>query len=135
MTENFTHLHLHTDASIRHELGTVRQMMTRAKVMGFQQIAMTDHGTLANAITFSIEAAAAGIKPLIGLEGYVEFDGAIGHITLLADGMKGWHSLLLLNNKAHGSSFRQPAFTIDDLIKYSNGLVCLTGCIASPRSQ
>ncbi len=135
MTQNFTHLHLHTDASIRDGLGTVRRMMTRAKRMGFENIAMTDHGTLANAITFSIEAKAAGIKPLIGLEGYISFDGKIGHITLLADGMRGWNSLLLLNNKAHRSELRQPAFLIDDLVSHSDGLVCLTGCIASPFHQ
>lgn len=133
--KNFAHLHLHTDASIRDGLGTVPRMIGTAKKMGFRQIAMTDHGTLANAITFSMEANFQGIKPLIGLEGYIEFDGAIGHITLLADGMSGWNSLLSLNNLAHKSEFRQPAFRIDELKKYNSGLICLTGCVASPFHQ
>ena len=132
---NFTHLHLHTDASLRDGLGTVPRMVAQAKVLGFGALAMTDHGTLANAISFSIECKRAGIKPLIGLEGYVEEDGEIGHITLLADGNKGFNSLLKLNNIAHHSTFSQPAFTIPQLINNSDGLICLTGCIASPLQQ
>jgi DNA polymerase-3 subunit alpha len=131
----FAHLHLHTDASLRDGLGTVSRMIGKAKKMGFQQIAITDHGTLANAVTFSMEAHNQGLKPLIGLEGYVEFDGVVGHITLLADGMKGWNSLLSLNNDAHKSAYKQPAFSIDSLLKHADGLVCLTGCIASPFHQ
>lgn len=126
------HLHLHTDASIRDGLGPVSRMISRVKAMGFQSVAMTDHGTLANAISFSIEAKANGIKPIIGMEGYIALDGEIGHITLLANGNAGWHSLLELNNLAHASEFRQPAFTVDELVKHNDGLVCLTGCIASP---
>ncbi len=132
---DFAHLHLHTDASLRDGLGTVPRMMRAAKGLGFTKIAMTDHGTLANAITFSIEAKALGIKPLMGLEGYVAFDGQIGHITLLADGMAGWNSLLRLNNLAHAGTYRQPAFDIDQLLMNTDGLVCLTGCIASPLQQ
>ena len=131
----FAHLHLHTDASLRDGLGTVSRMISKAKSMGFRQIAMTDHGTLANAVTFTMEALAQKIKPLIGLEGYVEFDGEIGHITLLADGAEGWNSLLKLNNLAHDSEYRQPAFSIDSLVDNADGLVCLTGCIASPFQQ
>jgi DNA polymerase-3 subunit alpha len=131
----FTHLHVHTDASLRDGLGEVNRLMTHAKSLGFSHLAMTDHGTLANAVTFGIEAKLAGIKPVYGLEGYVEFDGVIGHITLLADGPKGWSSLLALNNLAHESTYRQPAFQIDDLVKHQAGLICMTGCIASPFHQ
>ena len=135
MNDRMTHLHVHTDASMRDGLGTVPRLISHAKSLGFKQIAMTDHGTLANAVTFSIEATRAGLKPLLGLEGYVEFDGTIGHITLLADGSVGWNSLLKLNNLAHAGSYRNPAFTIDQLTANSTGLVCLTGCIASPFHQ
>lgn len=131
----FTHLHLHTDASLRDGLGTVSRMVERAKVLGFGSLAITDHGTLANAISFTIECERAGIKPIIGLEGYIEEDGVIGHITLLADGDKGFNSLLNLNNIAHYSRFSQPAFTAQQLIDRSEGLVCLTGCISSPLQQ
>lgn len=135
MKQKFTHLHVHTDASLRDGMGPVRAMIAHAKGLGFDTLAMTDHGTLANAVTFTIEAQEAGIKPIMGMEGYIEYDGTIGHITLLADGEKGWHSLVTLNNKAQESGHRSPAFRIDDLVKHADGLVCLTGCIASPFQQ
>lgn len=131
----FTHLHLHTDASLLDGLGTVPRLIKQAKNVGFNKLAMTDHGTLANAVVFNIEAKSLGIKPVLGMEGYIEFDGQIGHITLLANGNDGWNSLLQLNNLAHKSSYKRPAFTIDELIKFNKGLVCLTGCIASPFQQ
>lgn len=133
--KNFTHLHMHTDASLRDGLGTVPRLLDKAKGIGFDKVAMTDHGTLANAVSFSIEAKQRGLKPILGMEGYIEFDGKIGHITLLADGKLGWNSLVNLNNIAHRSEFRQPAFTVDQLIAHSPGLVCLTGCFASPFQQ
>lgn len=135
MTETACHLHVHTDASIRDGLGVVPRLVKRAKEMGFPHLAMTDHGTLANAVSFTIEAQEVGIKPILGLEGYIAFDGKIGHITLLADGNSGWSNLVKLNNLAHQSTYKQPAFTIDQLVAHADGLVCLTGCMASPIHQ
>jgi DNA polymerase-3 subunit alpha len=132
---DFCHLHTHSDASLRDGLGTVQRLVARAKTIGFNSLALTDHGTLANAISFTIECERAGIKPIIGLEGYVEEEGVIGHITLLADGNKGFDSLMKLNNIAHYSRFKQPAFTVPQLVEHSSGLVCLTGCISSPLQQ
>lgn len=133
---NFTHLHVHTDASLRDGLGSVPRLVSHVKSLGYSQIAMTDHGTLANAISFTTECQYNGIKPIMGLEGYIVFDEQIGHITLLADGNAGWQSLIQLNNAAHQNlRHKSPAFTIDQLIEFSNGLVCLTGCIASPFHQ
>lgn len=132
----FTHLHVHTDASLRDGLGSVPRLIGQAKALGFGQIAMTDHGTLANAISFTTECQYNGIKPIMGLEGYIHYDDQVGHITLLADGNEGWQSLIRLNNLAHENSrFRSPAFSIDQLMENQSGLVCLTGCIASPFHQ
>jgi DNA polymerase-3 subunit alpha len=135
MDYGMAHLHVHTDASLRDGMGTVPRLLDRAKTLGMTAIGMTDHGTLANAVSFSIEARRRSIKPLLGLEGYVYFDDTIGHITLLADGEVGWNSLLALNNLSHVSNYKQPAFTIDELVENQAGLVCLTGCIASPLQR
>lgn len=132
MIEDFAHLHAHTEFSVLDGLGSLTRQMTIAKSRGFRSLAMTDHGTLAGAIGFTIEAQRQGIKPLLGLEGYYEVDGQIGHITLLADGNRGFSNLVKLNNIAHRSDFRQPAFNTDQLIKHADGLLCLTGCPASP---
>lgn len=98
-------------------------------------MALTDHGTLANAISFSVECENRGIKPIIGVEGYVEVDGDIGHLTVLADGNQGFDNLVKLNNIGHASSHRQPAFSIDDLINHAEGLILLSGCVSSPLNR
>lgn len=129
---NFTHLHVHTDASLIDGLGRVSRLVATAKSNGFNNLAITDHGTLANAVLFTIECEANGIKPILGVEGYVAVDGEIGHVTLLANGNEGFHNLTQLNNKAHAGKYQKPAFSIDDLIEHAKDIVCLTGCVASP---
>jgi len=131
----FTHLHVHTDASILDGLGTVDELVSTAKSSGFKALAMTDHGTLANAISFNNACNEAGIKPILGVEGYLIVDGDVGHITLLADGKRGFNNLVKLNNLGHASKHRRPAFTVDQLLKYSKNLICLTGCVSSPLNN
>lgn len=131
-----THLHVHSDASLIDGLGPVDNLVKHAKALGFDALALTDHGTLANAVSFVLACEDEGIKPILGVEGYVAFDDKIGHITLLADGNRGWSSLVKLQNEAHNSNYkRRPAFTIDQLIAHADGLVCLSGCPASPFHQ
>lgn len=129
---NFTHLHLHTDGS-KDGVGSVDRLLNHAKQMGFRHIAMTDHGNMINAVKFTNKAKGLGIKPIMGVEGYIDVDGKIGHITLLADGLRGFNSLVKLNNTAvKKSSGKRPSFTPNDLIKNKDGLIILSGCIASP---
>ncbi len=131
----FTHLHVHSDASIKDGLGSVARTVSTAKRLGFKRLALTDHGTLANAIRFSIECNQQGIQPILGVEAYLSVDENIGHITLLADGNHGFSNLIKLTNLAHKSSFRSPAITIDQLVNHSKDIICLTGCISSPLQQ
>jgi len=131
----FTHLHVHTDASVLDGLGTVKTLVSAAKSSGFKSLAMTDHGTLANAISFTNECNLAGIKPILGVEGYLIVNDVVGHITLLADGNKGFDNLIKLNNLGHASKHKQPAFTVDQLLKHSRNLICLTGCVSSPLNN
>jgi len=131
---SFCHLHLHTDASILDGLGTVHRTVEQAKKLGFTRLAMTDHGTLANAVTFTIACEEAGIKPILGEEIYIKHENKIGHLTLLADGQKGFESLVGLTNFAHRREqpSRRPFITLDELQKFNQDITCLTGCIAAP---
>lgn len=127
----FSHLHVHTDASLKDGLGSVSRLVKYAASVGYDALAMTDHGSLANAVSFSLECKANGIKPILGLEGYLAQGDLIGHITLLADGERGWENLVKLNNLGHASVYKHPAFTVEQLMEYSEDVVCLTGCQAS----
>lgn len=131
----FSHLHSHTDASLKDGLRPVSEMVKAVAAKGFSFQAITDHGSLANAISFTLECQANGVKPIIGIEGYVAFDGEIGHLTLLADGNDGFNNLVRLNNIAHASEYKHPAFTVDQLVRHAEGLVLLTGCVASPFNR
>ena len=76
----FTHLHTHTEYSLLDGLSTIPDLVARAKALGQDALAITDHGNLHGALQFYEEARANGIKPIIGLEGYVapgsRFDAA-----------------------------------------------------------
>lgn len=128
---HFTHLHVHSEAS-NDGLRPVKELVKQAAKSGATSLALTDHATLLNAITFTKECESRNIKPILGYEGYISFEGEIGHITLLSDGNTGWNNLIKLGNKAHRSSFKFPAFTIDELLEHNQGLVVLSGCMASP---
>lgn len=128
----FTHLHVHTDASKIDGLGTVHRLVEAAAAKGFKALAITDHGSLANSITFVQACQQNGIKPILGVEGYVEVEGVVGHITVLADGIRGFRNLVLLNNSGQNSPHSRPAFKLDALLRYHEHLLVLSGCPASP---
>ncbi len=70
-TQMFTHLHLHTEYSLLDGLTRIPALMDRIEELGQPAVAMTDHGALYGAIDFYREAKKHGIKPIIGVEGYV----------------------------------------------------------------
>jgi DNA polymerase-3 subunit alpha len=130
----FAHLHVHSDAS-KDGLREVSQLVKAAKDYGFSALAVTDHGSLSNAVSFSLEAKAVGLKPIVGVEAYIAFDGKVGHLTLLGNGKKGLDNLIRLNNIGHASHGKSPAFSIDDLLNDCKDIICLSGCVASPFNQ
>ena len=131
-SNKFTHLHVHTDAS-PDGLGTIQKLVGRAVEIGFDSLAITDHGTLANSVAFWHECNQQGIKPILGLEGYMAWNGQRCHVTLNAQNQTGFNNLVRLSNEAHKnytSGFS--LMTIDMMDKYNEGIVAFTGCPASP---
>lgn len=136
----FCHLHVHSDASRIDGLGTVHRLTTGAKSLGFFHLGLTDHGTLANTISFISNCKHHGIKPIIGMEAYVTRAGKRFHLTLLADGMKGFKTLVELNNLGQqGEDGSKPSFPLEALTRRENplneGIIVLTGCPASPMQE
>lgn len=134
--DSFVNLHVHTDGSLLDGLGSIHRLVASAKSKGFSALAMTDHGTLTNAISFSVECKENGIKPILGEEIYILFgSNQIGHMTLLAKNRQGFDNIIEMTTMAHASKNRRPAVTFDSLKQHSDGVICLTGCIASPIHQ
>jgi len=105
-------------------------------------LAITDHGNMYGAIEFYMTAKKEGVKPILGLEGYVanrtRFDKVPGvdnkryHITLLAKNYTGYQNLLALVTKSHLEGFYyKPRVDKDLLREHAEGLICLSGCLAS----
>ncbi len=69
-SDEFVHLHVHTEYSMLDGAARLDDLMAEASRLGMSAIAMTDHGNLYGAYDFYTKARGAGLKPIIGLEGY-----------------------------------------------------------------
>ena len=79
----FTHLHVHTEYSLLDGSSKIKELTARAKELGMDSLAITDHGVMYGVIDFYRAAKAAGINPILGCEVYVapgsRFDRETGH--------------------------------------------------------
>ncbi|WP_203881252.1 DNA polymerase III subunit alpha [Planotetraspora kaengkrachanensis] len=71
MADSFVHLHVHTEYSMLDGAAKIGKLATRAAELGMPAIAMSDHGNMFGAYEFQQKMTAAGVKPIIGIEGYV----------------------------------------------------------------
>ncbi|MCH7969740.1 MAG: PHP domain-containing protein, partial [Chloroflexi bacterium] len=129
MTDQFVHLHNHSEYSLLDGFSRLGDMVNRVVELGQPAIALTDHGNLHGAIEFYQSARKAGINPIIGVEGYVA-DGPHDernpakrfpfHITVLAQNRTGYQNLLKLVTASHLEGFYyRPRMDRDLLEKYS----------------
>ena len=134
----FAHLHVHTEYSLLDGLSRIEPLVARAKELGMDSLAITDHGSLYGIVDFYRAAKAAGIKPIIGCEIYVAYgsrhsrepgDKSQYHLTVLAKNNVGYQNLLKLVSKAHLEGFYyKPRVDRDLLQQYADGLIVLSGC-------
>src|SRR3990170_3143604 len=137
----FTHLHLHTEYSLLDGLSRIPQLMDRARELGQEAIALTDHGVLYAAIDFYREARARGLKPVIGIEAYVAPGSRLSreapdkqtyHITLLARNLTGYRNLLALVTRANLEGYYyKPRMDRELFQQHGEGIIALSGCNSS----
>ena len=135
----FCHLHVHTEYSLLDGMCRIPQLVARAKELGMDSLALTDHGVMYGAIQFYRAAKEAGIKPIIGCEVYVAQDNRFAHnsgtkdtdhLILLAKNYTGYQNLIQLVSKAHLESFYyKPRLDKELLNQYSKGLIALSACL------
>ena len=142
----FTHLHTHTEFSLLDGACRIRQLVARAKSLGMQSLAITDHGNMYGAVDFYKACKNEGIKPIIGCEVYVgprmRFDTDKGldkeynHLILLCKNELGYKNLIKMVSKAYTEGFYfKPRIDHELLEKYHEGLVCLSACLAGEVPQ
>lgn len=133
---NFVHLHVHNEYSLLDGFGSAEAYCERAKEMGFQHLALTNHGNVDGCIKFQRAADKVGIHSILGAEAYIVEDMSIKakgdnrfHITLLAKNDIGWKNLLQLSTYANVQGFyRRPRIDPNLLLDYVDGLVVMTAC-------
>ncbi len=136
---SFVHLHNHTQYSLLDGACRIDRMIAKAKEMGMNAVAMTDHGNMFGTIEFYNKAVKAGIKPIIGTEAYV-INGHYNeeenkhskryHLVLLAMNMQGYKNLIKLSSHSFiDGLYYKPRMAKEDLAKHSEGIIALSACI------
>ena len=142
--QKFVHLHVHSHYSLLDGLAKIPELVSRAKELGMESLALTDHGVLYGAIEFYKTAKKAGIKPILGVEAYIaphdrfsrETDERYYHLILLCENETGWKNLIKLVTKSNLEGFYyHPRMDKDILREYHEGLIALSGCLGGEINQ
>lgn len=138
----FTHLHVHTEYSLLDGSSKIKELTARAKELGMDSMAITDHGVMYGVIDFYRAAREAGIKPILGCEVYVapgsRFDRESGagddryyHLILLAENNAGYKNLMKIVSKGFVDGFYyKPRVDLELLSTYHEGIIALSACLA-----
>lgn len=137
---SFVNLHTHSHYSLLDGFGSPKDIVLRAKELGYPAIALTDHGVVHGLIEFYHAAKENGIKAILGCELYVaprtrfdkeaQVDSKPFHMTTLAKNKIGYQNLLTLVTKANLEGFYyKPRIDIGLLKTYGEGLIVLSGCL------
>lgn len=139
---NFTHLHVHTEYSLLDGSGKIKEMVARAKELGMDSLAITDHGVMYGVIDFYRACLAEGIRPIIGCEIYVapnsrfdreasSSDDRYYHLVLLAENNTGYSNLMKIVSIGFTEGFYyKPRVDMEVLDRYSEGIIALSACLA-----
>jgi DNA polymerase III subunit alpha len=138
-SQNFVHLHLHTDYSLLDGACSIGELTEEAARRKMPAVAVTDHGNLFAAANFYKEATTHGVKPLIGCEVYVAPDnhknrGAdaerSNHLVLLCENDEGYRNLIKLVSTGFLEGFYyKPRIDHELLAQHSRGLIALSACL------
>ena len=144
--KKFCHLHLHTEYSLLDGSGKVSKIIKRAKELGMDSIAITDHGVMYCCVEFYKQAVEQGIKPILGCEVYVasksmyikqvDKENSTNHLVLLVKNEVGYQNLMKIVSQASIDGFYyKPRVDIEALREHSEGIICLSACLAGDVSN
>ena len=138
------HLHVHSEYSLLDGACKIDKLAERAASFGQPALGLTDHGVMNGAVELYKAAQKHGVKPLLGLEAYFVDDRhgrepkvERNHLTLLAETDEGFRNLVKLSSAGflEGLHRGKPGVDLELLARHAEGVICLTGCLASRSSQ
>jgi DNA polymerase-3 subunit alpha len=148
---SYVGLHVHTHYSLFDGIATPLEYVERAKELGMTSLAITDHGSLSGHREFYRAAKEQGIRPILGIEGYITADRfdqrdkqdreglldlVYNHIIVLAKDQAGLENLNKLNEIGWTEGFyKKPRIDYEVLEKYSEGLIVLSGCLSGALAK
>jgi DNA polymerase-3 subunit alpha len=140
---NFTHLHFHSDYSVRDGFVKVEDLVKFCKDREYSAACITDHGNIGSSLKLYLECKKAAIKPIIGCELYISEDPNKenykdkDHLVLLCKNEIGFRNLIKITSEAwiNNCYGGKPIAKYDTVYKNSEGLICLTACAAGKASK
>ncbi|KMT21065.1 DNA polymerase III subunit alpha [Clostridium cylindrosporum DSM 605] len=143
---SFVHLHVHSEYSLLDGSSRVKVLPKKAKELGMNSLALTDHGVMFGIIDFYKACKKEGIKPVLGCEIYVapreltlkegKQDAANYHLILLAKNNEGYKNLMKIDSMAYVDGFYyKPRIDYENLRKYSKDIIALSACLGGEVQQ
>lgn len=139
MTNEIVHLHNHSSHSFLDGQANVKKMVARAKELGLDSLAITNHGNIFAWVEFYQECKKAGIKPILGSEFYLtdnheEKNRHAHHLVVLAENEVGLNNIIQLTTRANENFYYKPRIDLKDLERHKEGIIVLTACMHGPVS-
>ncbi len=142
MTSDFVHLHVHSEFSLLDGQSRIKDLVSRAKELEMPALGITDHGVLFGVQDFYHACIDAGIRPVIGMEGYLaqrrmsdrdpHLDRSPYHMLLLAKNMTGYQNLLKMASAAQLEGFYyRPRIDKEFMAAHAEGIIATSGCLAA----
>src|SRR4051794_11542274 len=140
MSSSAVHLHVHSEYSLLDGACGIDALAKRAAELGQPALGLTDHGVMNGALEFYKACRKHDVKPILGFEAYLVDDvkdDAVrferNHLTLLAQNQAGFQNLVKLSSAGFLEGLRRgkPNVDLRLLEQYSDGVIALTGCLAS----
>ena len=144
MSNDFVHLHTHSEYSLLDGLGRIDDLVKEAARLGHSALSLTDHGAMHGVIEFYRACRNAEIRPIVGVEAYQtlwqrpmggrdpQLDRENYHLLLLAGNMTGYRNILkIVSNSNTGGFYYKPRVDHDFLAAHADGILCTTGCLGA----
>ena len=132
-------LHRHDEYSTFDGYGKATELVALAKEYGYRSLCTTNHGNTNGLIQTYMACKDAGIKSILGVEGYFlpkwKQQTRGFHLIIIAKNLKGYGNMNRLQFEGEKQKYYNPIWDFDLLEKYHEGLICTTSCVASYSSQ